>query len=484
MRVKLIAGNLAIVLMVGLGSYLVVRTQLRAELVRELEDSIGDDAELFGRSWRADGARLAEWVSKRAGTKSVTQVFYASGEAKRRSRAFEAAQEVSKWFQDPARGRAERPHIVAVIDETGRVLARDTDRNRMFGEPLLGQVPFLRGVFRRGNARYGVWRHDDKLLQVGAAPVRNDEGGVVGALLVGYDLSNGYAKREAKLTGHDVLFITEQGVYSTSTSVEVRDALEKALYSPPLDAETGSALRGKPTLPWSAKLRGEAHVGVTSALPMSRGTAAGYVMLAQVDRHTELASLADMILWLTLLGMLGVVIYGYIAANSIMAPIEQMEDDILAVINGRNDVRLEVETAELGGLSYRVNQLINLLTGVAEEDDDGRAVTSSGGWEAVSITGPDPKSRASAPGPMASEDPEAAALAAVPESQYYAKLYDDYVAARRAIGEDVSNVPQQRFTERIRGNAEHLAKKHGARMVRFKVETIGGQVNLKPVVIH
>ena len=174
MRLKLIAGNLAIVLLVGLGSYLVVRTQLRGELIRVLEDSIGDDAELFGRSWRADGARLAEWVSKRAATKSVRQVFYVSGEAKRRSRAFEAAQDVSKWFQDPARGRDERPHIVVVIDETGRVLARDTDPNRMFGQPLLGQVPLLKGVFSRGSARYGIWRHDDKLLQVGAAPVRWD----------------------------------------------------------------------------------------------------------------------------------------------------------------------------------------------------------------------------------------------------------------------------------------------------------------------
>ena len=34
MRLKLIAGNLIIVLLVGLGSYLVVRTQLRTELGR------------------------------------------------------------------------------------------------------------------------------------------------------------------------------------------------------------------------------------------------------------------------------------------------------------------------------------------------------------------------------------------------------------------------------------------------------------------
>ena len=98
MRLKLITGNLVIVLLVGLGSYLVVRTQLHSELVRELKDGIGDDSELFGRSWRADGARLAEGVAKRAASKSVQTVFTASGEANRRRRAFDAAQGVSRWF--------------------------------------------------------------------------------------------------------------------------------------------------------------------------------------------------------------------------------------------------------------------------------------------------------------------------------------------------------------------------------------------------
>lgn len=486
MRLKLIAGNLIIVALVGLGSYVAVRTQLRAELVRELKDGIGDDSELFGRSWRADGARLADRVSRRAASRSVQQVFTASGEANRRRRAFEAAQGVSRWFQDPARGRHERPSIVAVIDETGRVIARDTDPNRMFGEPLLGQLRVLRGVFKRGSARYGVWRHDNALLQVGAAPVRNDEGGIVGALLVGYDLSNGYAQRESEVIGHDLLFITDEGVYSTSTSVDVRDAVQASLYSAPLDVETSAALAGKPTLPWTAMLRGAPHVGMTAVLPMARGVRAGYVVLARQDKHTALASVTDTILWLTLLGLLGVAIYGYIAANNVMEPIEQMEDDLLAVINGRSDVRLEVDTPELGGLSYRINQLINLFTGVAEEDEEGRAVTSSGAWEAVSITGPGAESQSeSGPkGAARSDDPEAAALAAMPEPEYYAQLYADYVAAKRAVGEDVANVPEERFVERIRGNAEHLMKKHGATMVRFKVETIGGQINLKPVIIH
>ncbi len=484
MRLKLIAGNLAIVLLVGLGSYLVVRTQLRSELSRQLEEGIGDDSELFARSWRDDGARLAESVSSRVASEAVRNVFTASGEAKRRGRAFDAAQAVSKWFRDPARGRREPPHIVAVIDEIGRVIARDTDRNRMFGQPLLSEVPVLRSALKGGAPRYGVWHHEDKLLQVGVAAVRNEQGGIVGALLVAYDLSNGFAKQEAALIGHDLLFIMPERIYSTSTAVDVRDALQAALYSSPLDSATNAALEGKPTRPWMSTLAGDAYVGVTAALPMARGVEAGYVVLAHHGRHMALAGVATMILWLTLLGLLGVAIYGLIIANNIMEPIEQMEDDILAVINGRGDVRLEVETVELGGLSYRVNQLINLLTGVAEEDEEGRAVTSSGGWEAVSITGPDSSGRASAPGSGQADDARAAALAAIPEPQYYAVLYQDYVTAKQAVGEDVSNIPQERFIERIKGNAEHLRKKHGAQTVRFEVETIGGQVNLKPVIVH
>jgi hypothetical protein len=483
MRLKLIAGNLVVVLLVGLGSYLVVRTQLRGELSRQLQEGIGDDSELFARSWRADGARLAEGVANRASSSSVRNVVAASGEANRRRRAFKAAQEVSHWFGDPARGRSEPPHIVAVVDETGRVLARDTDPNRMFGEMLTGQVPALPGVLKQGGSRYGVWKHEDKLLQVGVAAVRNDQGGVVGALVVGYDLSNGLAKREAALLGHDLLFITSTDIYSTSTSVDVRDALQEALYSPPLESSTKAAIEGKPTLPWSTTLGSKEYVGMIAALPMARGVDVGYVVLADRAKHMALASAVNVILWLTLLGLIGVAIYGIIMANGIMDPIERMEDDILAVINGRTDVRLEVETPELGGLSYRINQLINLFTGVAEEDEEGRAVTSSGGWEAVSASGPDPM-RPSSLSLVTSDDPDAASLAALAEDEYYGQLFRDYVAAKQSVGEDVSNIPEARFMERIKGNAEHLAAKHGATMVRFKVETIGGQVNLKPVVIR
>lgn len=479
MRLKLIAGNVIVVLLVGLGSYFVVRNQLRAGLSRALEERIDGDSELLARSWKAGGARLVEAVSDRASSSQVRSIFNASGEQRRRRRAFSAAQGVAKWFQDPARGRSERPYIVALVDETGRVVARDTDPNRMVGQSLRRSLPTVSRVLDNGPAQDTVWLDQDKLVHVAVAAVRSDDGGIVGALLVGYDLSNGFAQRESAIIGQDLLFVTSDKIYSTSTSVGIRDALQRTLYSEPLDKGTQTALRGKRTTPWKATLRGEDYLGVTAPLPRASGVEAGYVILASLGKSTALADVATMILWLTLLGVVAVGLYGFIIANNLVEPIAQMEDDVLAVINGRGDVRLEVETPELGGLSYRINQLINLFMGVAEEDDEGRAVTSSGGWEAVNTTGPE-----LVRGPVVSDDPDAGVLAAKPESEYFADLFRDYVAAKESAGEDVSNIPQDRFVERIRGNAAHLLEKHDARMVRFKVETIGGQVNLKPVIMH
>ena len=83
------------------------------------------------------------------------------------------------------------------------------------------------------------------------------------------------------------------------------------------------------------------------------------------------------------------------------------------------------------------------------------------------------------------DEPEAAAaLAAEPEQSYYARLYREYVAAKKALGEDVSNVPEARFVQRIKGNEANLAQKHGCRMVRFQVQTRANQVILRPVLIR
>ena len=155
----------------------------------------------------------------------------------------------------------------------------------------------------------------------------------------------------------------------------------------------------------------------------------------------------------------------------------------IAVINGRTDLRLDIESAELGGLAYRINQLLNVFTGTPEEDEEGRVSSPPEAW---SDAGPPTGGGAAAPSAGADEDdPELAAkLAAEPEDAYYTRVYTEYVAAKEAAGENVSNITQDRFVQRLQANEKSLIKKHGCRMVRFQVQVKGTQVNLRPVIIQ
>ena len=58
------------------------------------------------------------------------------------------------------------------------------------------------------------------------------------------------------------------------------------------------------------------------------------------------------------------------------------------------------------------------------------------------------------------------------------------MAAKEAAGENVSNITQDRFVQRLQANEKSLIKKHGCRMVRFQVQVKGTQVNLRPVIIQ
>src|SRR5262249_98613 len=91
-------------------------------------------------------------------------------------------------------------------------------------------------------------------------------------------------------------------------------------------------------------------------------------------------SLADRstLLWpvfaVTGLGLVLVVIGGTLLGNYISGPVSQLEDGLLAIINGSSDLRFQLEHDELGGLVFRINSLLNQLMGVAEDttDEQGR----------------------------------------------------------------------------------------------------------------
>jgi hypothetical protein len=65
-----------------------------------------------------------------------------------------------------------------------------------------------------------------------------------------------------------------------------------------------------------------------------------------------------------------VIIAGWLLGNYITQPVSELEDGLLAVINGNQTLRFQIEHPELGGLVFRINSLLNALMGVPEDDTD------------------------------------------------------------------------------------------------------------------
>jgi hypothetical protein len=195
-----------------------------------------------------------------------------------------------------------------------------------------------------------------------------------------------------------------------------------------------------------------------------------------VGRKISTIESPDAIVWPILaaagLGLAFVIIAGSILGGYITDPVGRMEESLLQVINGNTNNRIQIEHAELGGLAFRINQLLNTVLGVEEDntDEEGRpsAPPAQGHFqEAMAVD----ESRG------APDAAQAAALAAEPEGAYYARLYREYIEAKRANGEGVDGITEDVFTNRIRGMERDSQAKMG-RAVRYAVQRRDGQVRL------
>lgn len=87
-----------------------------------------------------------------------------------------------------------------------------------------------------------------------------------------------------------------------------------------------------------------------------------------------------------------------------------------------------------------------------------------------------PKSPPPSPAPR----PDAPAGTSVkPRSRVdFTPLFQRYVAARQALGEDVSKLKYEKFEEAVRRQAEEIRKRTGSSRLSFEVQTADGRVRL------
>ena len=204
--------------------------------------------------------------------------------------------------------------------------------------------------------------------------------------------------------------------------------------------------------------------------------AAGGGMMSQAFPNTILREAAVTAPGLMVLGIILVVVGGWLLGGYITAPIQTLEEGLLAILNGQTDKRFELDHAELGGLGFRIDQLLNQLMGIEEDttDSEGRVskAPDAATFASMSVDESQP-----------SLDPgAAAALAAEPAQQYYGRIYREYVSQKRALGEQIDHVTEQAFFAKVQAMEQEAAQKQG-RPVRFQIQTRGREVMFIPVTL-
>lgn len=477
MRFKIILVNAGIVLLVALLTYVLLSSSLRSVVSDPAERK--QEAE---RALRAANAQLAldafrheRWIEKNANTESVRSVFSLGTAEARQQAALSEANRLRAATQADREFERMVPSLVALLDDQGVVVSRDGS-DLLRGEKLGDAYPGLAESLKSASAGSAVWinRQRQEQLLASYAPIRGENGATVGAVVVATPLNDERLSRTSELTSGSMLLfgrLTDGGLEVVADSANADGVLaatkNSAVVSAAKAAKSSKAV---------VNVDGVQAGNFFSAVALDGYGANDSVLVAAVpaSRVGNVSELLWPILAIGGLGLILVVAGGVLLGNYISQPVSELEDGLLAIINGNSDLRFQLEHEELGGLVFRINSLLNAMMGVPEDttDEQGRPSTAPSGrdfQEALSVDEGSVSDNA---------DPAVvAALASESADQYYKRLYGEYISAKRKLGDPVDHITERAFLERIQGTEREMAQKHG-RPVRYQIQLRGNTVVL------
>ncbi|HHH27495.1 MAG TPA: hypothetical protein ENK57_03975 [Polyangiaceae bacterium] len=417
---------------------------------------------------QVEGLLVERWLAGQANTEAVREPFKAGAEKARSEAATTLANTLEQATKQEATFAGVRPNLIVLFDDEGVTLGRNGS-TLMRGEKLGARHPEMIETIKAGNSGSSVWydpEHNTQLL-ASYAPIRED-GEVIGGIAVGTAFND--ERLEAKSTNPDVgLFAAVpkgEGLVVAAKTGPITDAMtEKAdAAKTALDAGQVVALSG---------FMDGYDAAAKSLAAYGDGKQAVVVAVAEIKTVGSFRSLIGPFFGVLILGLILTAVAAHLIDNYISQPISDLEDGLLTVINGQTDIRFELEHKVLGGLVHRINSLLNQLLGVAEDDTDeqGRPSTAPSSSSFTAALNVDERMVS-----LSLEDvADAAALRDEAPEDYYKRIFDEYLAAKRSMGDPVDHIRFQQFQNRIKGLEQQLMTKHG-KPFRYQVEAKGKEV--------
>lgn len=477
-----IFGVFAVVVLVVVGLSYALTRALLADLPAPGQGDASRSVTAVTTQLKLDGLVLERWLAERAADPKLKEAFNAGTAPARAEAAMTAANAVRDAASASPELAAVSPALVVLVDANGVVLSRNGSAT-MRGDDLGAAYPALKAALAKGLTGSDTWINPARNEQLLAsyAPVRGDGGAIVGGLVIGTAFNDGRLNAASeRMNGGMVVAVARKGdglEVIAKTGNAPADALPQLTTGAGKDSVLKALTSGQ-----AVDVAGlSKDFGATSRPLEGYGEArsAAIIGVTRVQAPAVLKSLIWPNVGVLVLGLILVGISAYLLDVYISRPVAEMEEGLLAIMNGKTDMRFEIEHAEFGGLVFRINSLLNQLFGVQEDetDDQGRpsrAPSSTSFEDALSV---DERMATSAEGPDATD---AKSLREEADEKYYKRIFDEYIAGKRSLGDPVDHITRDAFVARIRASEAEMAQKHG-RPVRYKVEVRGKEVVLLAV---
>lgn len=482
MRWKIITVNSVIILIVGILLYALLRAQL-AVVVSDrgrIQSGVLRAVAAADSQMQLDALRVERWLDAQTDDPVLREPFLAGTQAARAEAAtFQCNRVKAAADQFPLLANTP-PAIVALVDPNGVSLGRNGNA-LMRGVDLGKNHPRLKEIIQKGGTGSEIWysRQNGEQWFASYASIRDPNEKVIGGIIYGTPIND---ERITKATGgargQDVVMAVpvDQGLEIVAKSSSVDTSTVGVFAANPVAAKMLDALKGG----HAVAIDGSGKEWVLAAQPLGAYGDGRQAVLAAMAPPT-IADTTGILVW-PILGIMGVGIVlvsiaGVILGNYISKPVELVEEGLLQILNGRTDVRFEVEHAVLGGLVFRINTLLNQLMGVPEDDTDDEGRPSQAP-SANAFQGALELDEKSSPAGIEGVDPNVArALAAEPAESYYHRIFSEYILAKKTIGDPVEHITEASFVDRIRQRETEMSQKSG-RPVRYQVQLRGREVVL------
>ncbi|MFO0618773.1 MAG: MXAN_5187 C-terminal domain-containing protein [Polyangiaceae bacterium] len=425
-----------------------------------------------------EGAMTQRWLMEQASKVATLRDPLNIPENQIDQRGTQAASECDKLF---AAAQKEIPVIspsfVALVNPKGVTLGRSnsTVKREDFGKAY----PTLIAALEAKVSTNDVWIEKSLGQQhlASIAPILDADGRLLGGIVITWLIDDAHlTDTSVKTSGRNLALVVRSG--STLTTAGTSDQSDAALVGKLTSGPTGEALA-------KTSGSGENLPGLPGGAYGAARTLEGFGEAGKQVLLVALVPAPPSFLMKLILPFAGVLVFalvlvgiaGYILGGYIMRPVTEIEEGLLGIINGQTNRRFELEHAELGGVVSHLNSLLNQLFGVTEDDTDeeGRPSHAPDAKAFKAAIEVDEKMVGSSAG--GSSSAEATALKTEPESVYQDRIFKEYIAAKRQVGDPTDHITREDFLERIAKSEAETEQKTG-KPVRYKVEVKGKEVQL------